>query len=399
VALKAILDGFDPTLWAKSASGVMQLIKEASTNDVTLTDLVGSLGRGLTTVPPPEKQRVGVLNECWKIVTKDQNLPKYATCAAIWVQLTLTHYQEKHVQTLLKDLVKHIRAADAATTGSNGSAVLIVNDLEHIVDSITESSLTNFGGVITSSYFMQLLDLFKSDKKTLLLKELLSNFTKTGKATSDPVIIHTVFDIARQLHYSLDSLSPEDERKQIGDLLCTFVGQIDFGNDVEQQLKVLVDCRAAFPNLDQVKDRLIYAVVQLAVKAHRLMKGHLTRKTANFIKACLAYCHITIPSIDAVFTRLQLFQLCGQLSLVSGFLPQTDTFFKAAISIVPEIPEFLIDKRNTSTRTPTETMVLPMLKSFLSSMVVVRHSCAWRPVLFYLFSVRFVGSVITPIDN
>ena len=183
VALKAILDGFDPTLWAKSASGVMQLIKEASTNDVTLTDLVGSLGRGLTTVPPPEKQRVGVLNECWKIVTKDQNLPKYATCAAIWVQLTLTHYQEKHVQTLLKDLVKHIRAADAATTGSNGSAVLIVNDLEHIVDSITESSLTNFGGVITSSYFMQLLDLFKSDKKTLLLKELLSNFTKTGKSS------------------------------------------------------------------------------------------------------------------------------------------------------------------------------------------------------------------------
>jgi|TARA_B100000780_G_C21033277_1_gene414362 hypothetical protein len=224
-----------------------------------------------------------------------------------------------------------------------------------IVDCITASSLESFGGVITSSYFMQLLDLFKSDRKTILLKELLTNFTKTG-ATSDPVIIHTVFDIARQLHDSLDSLSPEDERKQIGNLLCTFVCQIDFGNDVEQQLKVLVDCRAAFPNLDTVKDSLILAVVRLSVKAHRLMKGNLTRKTANFVKACLAYCHITIPSIDNIFKRLQLFQLCGQFSLISGFLPQTDTFFKAAISVVPDIPEFLIDPI-TKQRTPTEEMV------------------------------------------
>ena len=367
VALKAILDGFDPNLWAKSASGVMKLIKAAGVNDVTLTDLVGSLGRGLLICPPPEKQRVGVLNECWKIVTKDSDLPKYATCCSIWVQLTLEHYQEKHVQTLLKDFVKHIRLAE--TLGQSDQLELIVKDLEVVVDCITASSLDGFGGVITSSYFMQLLDLFKSDKKTLLLKDLLTNFTRTG-STSDPVIIHTVFDIARQLHDSLDYLSPDDERRQIGTLLCTFVGQIDFGNDVEQQLKVLVDCRAAFPNLDQVKDRLVLAVSQLAAKAHRLMKGNLTRKTAAFVKACLAYCHITIPSIDDVFKRLQLFQLCGQLSLINGFLPQTDTFFKAAISIVPDIPEFFIDKQ-TRSRTPTEPMLLPCLKSFLSSMVVV----------------------------
>ena len=57
-----------------------------------------------------------------------------------------------------------------------------------------------------------------------------------------------------------------------------------------------------------------------------------------------------------IFKRLQLFQLCGQFSLISGFLPQTDTFFKAAISVVPDIPEFLIDPI-TKQRTPTEEMV------------------------------------------
>ena len=125
VSLKAILDGFEPLLWAKSASGVMQLIKEANVNDVTLTDLVGALGRGLILQPPPEKQRVTVLNECWKIVTKDTDLVRYAKCASIWIQLALTHYQEKHVQTLLKDLVKHIRVA-----ADPNASEKIVTDLE-----------------------------------------------------------------------------------------------------------------------------------------------------------------------------------------------------------------------------------------------------------------------------
>ena len=92
---------------------------------MTLTDLVGALGRGLILQPPPEKQRVSVLNECWKIVTKDTDLVRYAKCASIWIQLALTHYQEKHVQTLLKDLVKHIRVA-----ADPNASEKIVTDLE-----------------------------------------------------------------------------------------------------------------------------------------------------------------------------------------------------------------------------------------------------------------------------
>lgn len=55
--------------------------------------------------------------------------------------------------------------------------------------------------------------------------------------------------------------------------------------------------RAMFCNLDVVKDRLILCVVGLAMKAHKLVKAKHSKKTANFVKACLAYCHITIPSL------------------------------------------------------------------------------------------------------
>ena len=69
----------------------------------------------------------------------------------------------------------------------------------------------------------------------------------------------------------------------------------DFTNNL--YVCVILRGRAMFCNLDIVKDRLILCVVGLAMKAHKLVKGKHSKKTATFVKACFAYCHITIPSL------------------------------------------------------------------------------------------------------
>lgn len=130
----------------------------------------------------------------------------------------------------------------------------------------------------------------------------------------------------------------DDERKQIGDLVVAFVRKIDFGRDLEKQLNMYVDCRQAFTSLDKVTSELVLRVIKLANRANVFMKGKHTRKTSAFVKACLAYCHITIPSLDDAIPRLHLLLQCGEVALVNQMIVQGEAFLKAAISLIPEVP-------------------------------------------------------------
>lgn len=88
-----------------------------------------------------------------------------------------------------------------------------------------------------------------------ICKQLLETVSKHQPPTSNPIFINTLFDMARTLHDSIDAMSAEGERKNITVLICSFIGKIDFKKDLEQQLNLFVECRAAFPNLDDVQAR------------------------------------------------------------------------------------------------------------------------------------------------
>lgn len=177
-----------------------------------------------------------------------------------------------------------------------------------------------------------------------------------------------MFEIGRTLHDSVDLLSPEGERRQIAMQLVRFIDRIDFGKDLEQQLNIYVECRAIFCNLDIVLERLIVCVSGLAMKAYRFMKGKHSKKTSAFAKACLAYCHITTPSITDVNVKLQLLLVSAQISLLNQCLPQTDTFLKAAISLIPEIPPY---EEVEGKRVATDEKLANFVKSLLGTLVVV----------------------------
>ena len=97
------------------------------------------------------------------------------------------------------------------------------------------------------------------------------------------------------------------------------------------------------------------------------------------MKAGLAFCHISIPSIESVSDRLHLLLQCAIVALQNNCLPQTDTFLKAAISLVPEMP---LTEEVDYKKFSTEPKLASLLCSFLGLLVVVPGSPEHGP--FYL---------------
>ena len=53
----------------------------------------------------------------------------------------------------------------------------------------------------------------------------------------------------------------------------------------ERHLNFYVDCRAAFANLDIVKDTLVLGVYGLAMRTRAAMRGRHNKRTSGFVKA------------------------------------------------------------------------------------------------------------------
>jgi len=367
--LTCILKVASPEFCAQNALKLVSFIKDSEATAMgNRSTALAAIGSRFCVLPPPEDQRLAVLNEAWKMIKNESDFSKYSKCVAVYMELLVKFYSEREVRILLKDLLKHantVLAEDPSIVEANGGS------LETVIEMLMRHAEDRgFGHILTSQHFMEVVDLFKGAKKLGVCKSLLQKFTAGSQSTSDPIIIHTVFDLARYLHDSIDYLSLKAEREDISKLICRFIERIDFGRSLEQQLNVYVDCRAGFANLDRVNIRLVLCTMRLAMKTHTIVRGRHTKRTSGFTKACLAFCHVTIPTVDDVFRRMYLFAQCGQVALVNQATSQAEAFFAEAIALLPTIPEV-----EPQTGRETEARVAECCCSMASSLVV----CPGRP--------------------
>jgi len=178
-----------------------------------------------------------------------------------------------------------------------------------------------------------------------------------------------VFSVAKTVHDSINALSFDDDKREISILLCQFIQKLDFSRDLERHLNFYVEARRAFINLDAVKVELVKGACQLAIRTQQFVKGKLNKQTSAFVRACVAYCFITIPSIEVIFERLYMFTLAGNIAMLNQSLPQADSLFKAAIQLVRDVPRHIEERDGKSS--PTSNDLIAYLKYFLSILVAV----------------------------
>uniref|UniRef100_A0AAQ5ZKD7 VPS35 endosomal protein-sorting factor-like n=1 Tax=Amphiprion ocellaris TaxID=80972 RepID=A0AAQ5ZKD7_AMPOC len=359
--LNSVMRAFRPEFVAVRATDFISMIKECDESGFPKHLLFGSLGRSLACADPPESERLTILNEAWKVITKVRSPQDYVNCAEIWVEFTCRHFTKREVNTVLADIIKHMTPDRA------------FEDAYPQLQSVIRKILTyfhDFSLLFSMERFLPFLDMFQKDSvRVEVCKSIMEVFIKHQvELTRDPVILNAMLHICKTMHDSVNALTLEDEKRSLALLIIGFIRMVSFGRDFEQQLSFCVEARATFCNLEPVLVQLIHTVNQLAMETLRVVRGSHSRKTAAFVRACAAYSFITIPSLSSIFSRLSLYLLSGQVALANQCLSQSDAFLQAAVSILPEVPRSIsIEGKLRS----SESFLLDFINNFLATLLVV----------------------------
>ncbi|XP_066432356.1 VPS35 endosomal protein-sorting factor-like [Eleutherodactylus coqui] len=378
--LNSVMSAFRAEFIAARSMDFIGMIKECDEAGFPKHLLFRSLGLNLALADPPENDRLQILNEAWKVITKLKVPQDYINCAEVWVEYTCRHFTKREVNTILADVIKHMTPDRAFEDAYPQLQSVITKVIAHFHD---------FSVLFSVEKFLPFMDMFQKESvRVEVCKCIMEAFIKhQQEVTKDPVILSALLHVCKTMHDSVNALTLEDEKRTLAHLINGFIRMVSFGRDFEQQLSFYVEARALFCNLEPVLVQLIHSVNLLAMETKKVMKGNHSRKTASFVRACVAFCFITIPSLTSIFTRLNLYLHSGQVALANQCLSQADAFFRAAVSIVPEVPKTInIDGKMRS----SEAFLLEFLSNLFSTLLVVPD----HPEQGVLFLVRGLLNVI-----
>ncbi|KAM4025171.1 VPS35 endosomal protein-sorting factor-like isoform 2-T2 [Anomaloglossus baeobatrachus] len=378
--LNSVMSAFRAEFIAARSMDFIGMIKECDEAGFPKHLLFRSLGLNVALADPLENDRLQILNEAWKVITKLKVPQDYINCAEVWVEYTCRHFTKREVNTILADVIKHMTPDRAFEEAYPQLQSVMTKVVAHFHD---------FSVLFSVEKFLPFMDMFQKESvRVEVCKCIMEAFIKhQQEVTKDPVILNALLHVCKTMHDSVNALTLEDEKRTLAQLINGFIRMVSFGRDFEQQLSFYVEARALFCNLEPVLVHLIHSVNHLAMETKKVMKGNHSRKTASFVRACVAFCFITIPSLTSIFTRLNLYLHSGQVALANQCLSQADAFFRAAVSLVPEVPKTInIDGKMRS----SESFLLEFLSNFFSTLLVVPD----HPEQGVLFLVRGLLNVI-----
>ncbi|EGG17750.1 hypothetical protein DFA_08749 [Cavenderia fasciculata] len=355
--LNHIISSFPPEYICTNSTMFSNFIKEADSISYPKYQLYSTFGVNLVLGHPPKNQVLAILNDVWKVVSYFDNLKDYISVAEVFIEYVLTHCGNKEADIFLKDILRHVLPDKAYEGIQSHLQSIVLKILSHIQD---------FNVLVGLANFLPLLDLFNGESQKQISRSTLEALSTSTSSISDPVLINTFLTYGKALHDSLNTLSFQDEIRQVTQVIINCINKFDFGKDVEKQLNFYVDCRQTFINFDQVKFRLVLGVNTICQKTLALVRGKHTSKTSSFIRACIAYCFITIPSIDDVFLKMTLYLQSSGIAFQNQAMSQADSLLKAAITFVQEIPPILEFGQVKS----TEDWTVQYLSNFISLLVV-----------------------------
>ncbi|XP_042519165.1 VPS35 endosomal protein sorting factor-like [Macadamia integrifolia] len=287
-----------------------------------------------------------ILVKVFQVVAQYDGLDEYLKVVDAYLDIIL-HFQMGNYLTIILDGISDRACNKGVAENELGSLqTIFIKLLSHFED---------LNDVLALNHFVEILDVMYGSTRNIVNTHILNKATRNGYIR-DPTTVQLLFEISQALHDGIDFSSiKDDDNQQPVHLISRFVQMVDFGAEMENHLSFLVECRGAFGSTNELKETLVHSSNYLAVKAMKDAKKHI-----SFLKSCIAFSEVTIPSISVIIRQMNLYLETAEVALLGGLVSHTDGLIDSAINCLQSL-------ELTNGRTPVD------LDGILSS---VRKLCS-----------------------
>uniref|UniRef100_A0A1J3E3C4 UPF0505 protein n=1 Tax=Noccaea caerulescens TaxID=107243 RepID=A0A1J3E3C4_NOCCA len=258
-----------------------------------------------------------LISEVFQAASQYQTLYDYLRIMDAYVDLLLQNKMENHLDALLDDIVTLARDKFLSEEEQASLQSIILKLLSHFED---------LEEVLPLNHLIEILDLMSGTSKSGVNMHLLDMSTRNG-CICDSTTVQLLFEVSQALYDATDFINVKDDNnRQTAHLISRFVEMVDYGAEMERHLMFLAECREAFNGIPELKETLVRSSNSLAVKALKAGKRHI-----NFVKSCLAFSEVTIPSVSTPMKHLNLYLETAEVALLGGLISHSDGLVMSSV--------------------------------------------------------------------
>eukprot|EP00828_Plagiopyla_frontata_P009321 TRINITY_DN1479_c0_g1_i13.p1 TRINITY_DN1479_c0_g1~~TRINITY_DN1479_c0_g1_i13.p1 ORF type:complete len:644 (-),score=111.04 TRINITY_DN1479_c0_g1_i13:135-2066(-) len=331
-----IIETFQEQIISKNA---MQIIQKIEPYQLETKYKIYSVFLPKLSKFPPEKRNCEELTKIiWDDISKIQKFSSFLDISAQLIELVYRSFPRfiRH-EMFIKMLTKFNEFFNqiASSTSEKNE---IWERLEDFIKKIL-GGCDDISEIVSLEPFLNFMQYFPEKMKQQVSRNVLSLFItkQTQTQISDPMSVHFLLEIAKTMNNEEKEALEEDQAKQITLVINKFLEKINFGKDLEQTLNFHTEIRSNFDNIPEIIENLVIKTLQLTFKAKQYAKGNVTKKIIGFMQACIAYCFITISTIQDPFLQLKCYSLTSTVALLHNMISQSESLFKLAVQVLSEI--------------------------------------------------------------
>ncbi|KAK3017404.1 hypothetical protein RJ639_006698, partial [Escallonia herrerae] len=259
-----------------------------------------------------------VIDKLIQVVSQYNSLEEYLKVVDAYVEIILQNQMGPSLNAILDGIFERMCNEGMAQDELANLQSVFLKLLFHF---------NNLEDLFALNHFIDMLDMMHGSSRNIVNMHILNKATR-NTCIRDPSTIRFLFEIAQAVHDGIDfSNMRNDDIQQPARLISRYVDMVDHESDPERHFTFLVECRGAFGSINELKETLVHSSNRLAIRAVRDGKT-----LPGFIKSCLAFSEVTIPSVPAHSRQLKLYIETAEVALLGGLISHSDGLIDSAIS-------------------------------------------------------------------